>query len=106
MEAYLTQTTGKGEGMVEPYREIPGLLLASSLHRPRGIKITVRLVNTGTNALTVKTGALIGQYSPVTEVESLPEEKDGTRLNRPKEGRPLELPAHLRPHQRQWSAHL
>ena len=71
-----------------------------------GLEANLHLINTGTNALTVKTGALIGQYSPVTEVESLPEEKDYSKVNRMKEARPPELPAHLKSYQKQWSEHL
>ena len=69
VEARLTRPLNRTtDGIVEPKNRIVGLLIAASLHSPRGMELCVEVMNTTDKDITLSGGSIIGQFVPVDEV--------------------------------------
>ena len=71
VEARLTRPLNRvTDGIVEPRHRIVGLLIAASLHSPRGLEICIEVMNTTDEEILIPSGTIIGQFVPVDEVET------------------------------------
>ena len=107
IEGWLTRfRRGSTEGIVEPRHSIIGLMIATSLHKPDGPDICLRVLNATDEEIMINEGTLIGQYIPVDEVEtSLPSSSQPVfrRLDVVSEA---DFPSHLSTHLEEWSQDL
>ena len=91
---------------MEPRHSIIGLMIATSLHKPDGPDICLRVLNATDEEIMINEGTLIGQYIPVDEVEtSLPSSSQPVfrRLDVVSEA---DFPSHLSTHLEEWSQDL
>ena len=110
VEAHIMTRMRQGlvEGIIEPNHKIVGLMIATSLHRPDGSNLFVRLMNISDQELLIQEGAVIGQFVPVDEVEttSSVDEKQPRFRRLKTKGVEMELPHHLKDHFSEWIGHL
>ena len=96
------------DGIIEPRHKLPGLMVASSLHRPNGPELNVRILNASEEEIEIPSGTIIGQFVPIDEVETLLPEPDDPDYFRQvtMESKATELPKHLQSFVEQWTRHL
>lgn len=112
IKARLSREPTDGLGMVETKHNIPGLLVAATVHEPDGPEIWVRVWNTSFQKIQIPAGKIIGLFSPVEEVKAENNKhvpttnKDGTTFYRMEADQRPELPPHLEEYAEKWCKEL
>ena len=108
IEGWLTRfKRGSTEGIVEARHNIVGLLVATSLHKPDGPNICIRVLNATDQEIVLKEGTVIGQFVPVEEVETvIPSDSNQPAFRTLNTKKDEEFPSHLSAYLEEWGQDL